>query len=226
MKRLLGATIICLTLFVFSLSAVTAQDTIPSLTSKPTLSSRSKNPNSFWRRLSVGGQIGFQFGTVTGFVVSPDIKIRTIDQLNVGIRLMYQYYNYRDYFWDRNTDEFIDYSSNVFGGGIYIRYYLRSLFQNFFGNLFAHVEYEYLFYTIPFVQTDPPPVGYIEDPFGNWYIPGHQYVGINSFFVGGGLSQPIAGRTFLDFMVLFNLNDSYNSPYTNPIIRIGVGVGL
>jgi len=205
---------------------VSAQDTIPSLSSKPTLSSRSKNPDSFWRRLSLGGQIGFQFGTVTGIVISPDIKIRTVDQLFVGIRLMYQYYRYRDYYWNYQTKEFIDYSANVFGGGAYLRYYLRSLFSNFFGNFFAHVEYEYLFYTLPLVQCDKSAGGYIVDPYGYYYIPGKEYVDINSFFVGGGYSQPISNRAFLDFMILFNLNDSYNSPYTNPIIRLGVGVGL
>jgi len=211
-------------LLTFSLTTGSAQDTIRSLSVKP------KNPNSFWHRLSVGGQLGFQFGTVTGIVISPDVKIRTIDQLNVGIRLMYQYYKYRDYYWYPSSNEYRDYSSNVFGSGIYLRYYLRSLFSNFFGNFFAHVEYEYLFYTLPFVQTDPPvgvpPPDYFVDPFYNWYRPGSQYVGINSFFIGGGYSQPLGGRTFLDFMILFNLNDSFNSPYTNPIIRLGVGVGL
>jgi len=226
MIRPVYATFIFLSLFALPLSSVTAQDTIPSLTSKPTLSSNSKNPNSFWRRLSVGGQIGFQFGTVTGIVVSPDIKIRTIDQLFVGVRLMYEYYNYRDYYFDTRNGELIDNSSNVFGGGLYLRYYLRSLFSSFFGNFFAHVEYEYLFYTQPYVQSAPPPVGYILDPYNYWYVDGKQNIGINTFFVGGGYSQPISGRAFLDFMILFNLNDSYNSPYTNPIIRIGVGVGL
>jgi hypothetical protein len=225
MKRSLPLYILFAALLTLSISAAEAQDTISSLNSQPALSAKPKNPNSFWRRLSVGGQIGFQFGTVTGIVIAPDVKVRTFDQLYVGLRLMYQYYYYRDWYWDRNANEFLDYSSNVFGSGVYLRYYLRSLFSNFFGNFYAHVEYEYLFYTLPFVQ-EPPPKGYIEDPYGNWYVPGSQYIGINSFFVGGGYSQPLGGRAFLDFMVLFNLNDTQSSPYTNPIIRIGVGFGL
>jgi len=220
MKRFIHTSVLFFLFFSLSLTTITAQDTIPSLSVKP------KNLNSFWRRISVGGQIGFQFGTVTGIVIAPDIKIRTIDQLYVGIRLMYQYYNYRNYYLNTQTNEFIDYNSNVFGGGIYLRYYLRSLFSNFFGNFFAHVEYEYLFYTRPFIKCDLSSGGYILDYYGNYYIKGNEYVGINSIFVGGGYSQPLGGRAFLDFMVLFNLNDSYISPYTNPIIRIGVGVGL
>ena len=228
MKRHIPLHIILTALMALTITSASAQDTISSLNSQPALAAKPKNPNSFWRRLSVGGQLGFQFGTVTGIVIAPDVKVRTIDQLYVGLRLMYQYYYYRDWYYDKNANEFLNYSSNVFGSGIYLRYYLRSLFSNFFGNFYAHVEYEYLFYTLPYVLADGPPggIGYIEDPYGNWYVPGSQYVGINSFFVGGGYSQPLGGRAFLDFMVLFNLNDTYNSPYTNPIIRIGVGVGL
>lgn len=221
MKRRLSTSVLyIMLLFFLSLTSVSAQDTVPSLSANP------KNPNSFWRRISVGGQVGFQFGTVTGIVVAPDIKIRTIDQLYVGVRLIYQYYYYRNYFYDTKSKEYLNYNSNVFGGGIYLRYYLRSLFSNFFGNFFAHTEYEYLFYTLPYVRCDPASGGFILDYYGNYYIPGKEHIDINSIFVGGGYSQPLGGRAFLELMVLFNLNDSYISPYTNPIIRIGVGVGL
>jgi hypothetical protein len=104
---------------------------------------------------------------------------------------------------------------------------MNSLFNNFLGNLFAHVEYEYLTYTIPFVQCDGPPYGpgYISDG-QYWYKPGNQHMDINSIFVGGGYRQPLASRVSMDFMILFNLNDTYYSPYSNPIFRLGVGVGL
>lgn len=220
MKRILSTPLLTILLLCFALTSVSAQDTIPSLSANP------KNPNSFWRRISVGGQLGFQFGTVTGIVVAPDIKIRTIDQLYAGVRLMYQYYYYRNYFTNTKTDEHYSYSSNVFGAGFYLRYYLRSLFSNFFGNFFAHAEYEYLFYTLPYVRCDYNSGGYIYGSNGYYYIPGKEYIDINSIFLGGGYSQPLGGRVFFEFMVLFNINDSYNSPYTNPVIRIGVGVGL
>ena len=220
MKRILSKPLLYILLLFLSLTSVSAQDTIPSLSANP------KNPNSFWRRIAVGGQLGFQFGTVTGIVIAPDIKIRTVDQLYVGVRLMYQYYYYRNYFYDNKNKEWLNYNSNVFGSGLYLRYYLRSLFSNFFGNFFAHAEYEYLFYTLPYERCDMNSGGYINDPYGNFYIPGKEYIDINSIFIGGGYSQPLGGRVFFEFMVLFNLNDSYISPYTNPVIRIGVGVGL
>jgi hypothetical protein len=197
-----------------------AQDTLPSLSSTP------RKPDSFWRRVTFGGNLGFQFGSVTGITISPEVRIRAIDQLNVGFRFLYQYYNYRNYYWDYQNQSYIDYKSNVYGGGIYLRYYLASLFDNFVGNLYAHVEYEYLTYNRPFEQSGPPPDGYIQDPFNYWYKPGNQMIEINSIFVGGGYRQPVTNRVSIDLLILFNLNDSYNSPYSNPIFRLGVGVGL
>ncbi len=178
---------------------------------------------NFWRRMTVGGNVGFQFGTVTGIMVSPEVRIRTFDQLYVGIGFTYQYFMYRNYYWDNLNKQFLDFSSNVYGGRIYLRYYLRSLFNNWLGNLFAHTEYEYMAYQQPY---QPDPRGYIFDPGGWPYLPGKNTVSYNSLLVGAGYSQPIGGRVFMDMLILFNLNDTYYSFYSNPVFRIGVGVGL
>ncbi|MCK9205264.1 MAG: hypothetical protein M0P58_12645 [Bacteroidales bacterium] len=199
------------------LTCVFAQDTIPSLSAKP------HNTGNFWHRVYLGGNLGFQFGSITGITISPETRIRTFDQFYVGLRVIYQYFNYKNYFWDTDTKEYLSYESSVYGGGIYLRYYLASLFDNFLGNIFAHAEYEYLTYNRPYVNTIG---GHIYDPYGNSFMPGNQIVEVNSVFVGGGYGQPIGNRVRLDLMILFNLNDSYNSPYSNPIFRIGVGVGL
>jgi hypothetical protein len=188
-----------------------------------------KKSSDFWHRVSVGGNLGFQFGTVTGITLSPEVSIRIIDQLYGGLGFNYQYLKYKNYYVNVDTsspdfNQYIDYESSVYGGKIFFRYYLRSLLDNFLGNVFAHVEYEYLTYTRPFTSD---PHGTIWDPYYNLlYRPGNERVEINSVFVGGGYSQPIAGRAFLDILILFNLNDSYDSPYSNPIFRIGFGVGL
>lgn len=195
----------------------TAQDSLPSLSAAP------HRPDNFWRRVAVGGNLGFQFGSITGITIAPEVSIRTIDHFYVGIRLLYQYFNYKNYYWDSDANTYLRYESSVYGGGVYLRYYLASLFDNFLGNLFAHIEYEYQAYSRPYINTIG---GHIYDPYGNSYIPGNQMVEVNSFFVGGGYRQPVSHRVAMDFMVLFNLNDSYNSPYSNPIFRLGVGVGL
>ena len=144
-------------------------------------------------------------------------------KLHYNNRQYYQYYNYKDYYWNSDNGDYLGYKSSVYGGALYLRYYLNSLFDNFLGNLFAHVEYEYQYYVRPYTNTIG---GYIYDPYGNAYVPGNEVIEINSIFVGGGYRQPLGGRVAMDFLILFNLNDSYNSPYSNPIFRLGVGVGL
>ena len=219
MTRTAKKSIFFLSFLTLLVSAALAQDTIPSLTSKP------RKPDSFWRRVYVGGDLGFQFGSVTGVNLAPEVRIRTVDQLYVGMRFIYQYYRYKRYFLDTRTNEYLDFKSSVYGGGIYLRYYLSSLFDNFLGNLFVHVEYEYMTYTRPYTQSGPPPDGYIRDDTF-WYRPGNQVIRINSVFVGGGYRQPIGNRVAMEFLLLYNINDSYNSPYSNPIFRLGVAVGL
>jgi hypothetical protein len=199
-------------------TSVWAQDTL-----RPSATSVKNKQDSFWRRVNVGGNIGFTFGSVTGIVISPEANVRVVNYLYLGLGFTYQYFFQKDYFYNQITKDYYDYSSSVYGGRIYARYYLRSIFKNFLGNLYPHVEYEYLFYTRPY-RYDP--YGDIIDPYFNHFSPGKTNIEVNSLFVGAGFSQPLAGRAYIDFMILFNLNDSYNSPYTNPIFRVGFGIGL
>lgn len=45
---------------------------------------------------------------------------------------------------------------------------------------------------------------------------------LHSFYVGGGLELPVSRRAKMNFLVLWNLNDTGESPYSNPAVRIGV----
>ncbi len=218
MKQRMNRITLLLTLLgVALLSHAFGQDSLPSLNAKP------RKPDSFRHRISVGGNLGLQFGTVTGITIAPEAALRTIDHLHVGLRAIYQYNSYKDYFQDINNGDWKGYKSNVYGGGIFLRYYLYSLFDNFIGNFFAHAEYEYLYLTRPYV---PSATGNYLDPWGNRFASGKDVIEINSIFAGGGYRQPVGNRVYLDLLVLFNLNDTYNSPYNNPVVRIGVAVGL
>ena len=44
--------------------------------------------------------------------------------------------------------------------------------------------------------------------------------------VGGGFSQRIGLYSSVSFMVLWNLNETYTSPYSNPVFRIGFNAFL
>ena len=85
--------------------------------------------HNFWDRIYTGGNIGFQLGTITYAEVSPLIGYRITDKFSAGIGATYQYYHYKDQYFDLTTD--------VYGGRLFGRYY----FTDFF---FGHAEYEYL----------------------------------------------------------------------------------
>lgn len=87
-----------------------------------------------------------------------------------------------------------------------LHHYGISLFTRYiiFKGLFAQVEYEALSY--------------------DYYV--YQREWINSLFIGGGYFQNIGGRGFASFAILFNVLDDIDSPYTNPVIRIGFGASF
>jgi hypothetical protein len=84
---------------------------------------------SFKDNIFVGGNVGIQFGTVTFVDVSPLVGYKFTEKISAGIGATYQYYRYRDKYYDFET--------NVYGGRVFGRY-------NFTNYLFGHVEYEYL----------------------------------------------------------------------------------
>lgn len=161
----------------------------------------------FTDRLIFGGGLGLQFGTVTFIDISPVIGYRVTEKLEAGLGVTYKYYKYNDFYVDATTGQKIDLKSNMFGGSIYTRYH-------FLKSLFAHVEYERLRYNYDDIYSSGGQI--IRDPI-------HTY--INSLFVGGGLRQQITANSYLFVMALWNLTEEPLSPYSNPVIRMGVLLG-
>ena len=92
-------------------------------------------------------------------------------------------------------------SYNDYGGSLFGRY-------RFLDFLFGHVEYEVL--SVQYVNVN------YEDERRT----------ISSLFVGGGLFQSVGGRGFATIAILYNVLETEYSPYSNPVIRIGFGVGF
>ena len=84
---------------------------------------------NFWDKVYFGGNFGLQFGTSTFIDLSPLMGYRITDKFSAGVGVTYQYYHYKDRYYDLAT--------NVYGGRIFGRYM-------FTDNLFGHAEYEYL----------------------------------------------------------------------------------
>lgn len=147
-------------------------------------------------RMFFGGNMGLQFGDVTLIDVSPFAGYRFTDKLAAGLGITYQYY--RDKRWDPV------FSTSIYGTRVFGRYYVLD-------NLFAHLEYEVLNYDAIFANV-----------FGNF----KDRITAHNIYIGGGYSQPLGGRSSIDLMVLYNLNESAESLYQNPIIRMGVNIGM
>jgi len=143
------------------------------------------------RRLVFGGSLGATFGDITYVEVSPRVGYMLKENWITGVSLKYSYYE--------EKTRFVDYSTNMYGGGVYTQYFFLKYFV-------AHAEYEIL-------NLDD-----FRAPF--------ERVNIHSVFVGGGLSSRVGRGGFFNILLLYNLNETYNSPYANPYLRIGFGVGI
>ena len=168
----------------------------------PTLAQDSNSDidiNSPLRRNSffTGGSLGLQFGTITLVDVSPQFGYYPLEHLSVGAGFTYQYIN--DH---RAVSHFI---MNVYGGRLFTRLYLPV-----FESIFAHLEYEYMtFQTNAFSYTGAK-----------------ERIQLHNALAGVGYRQDIGGRSSINLMLLWNFNESIYSLYSNPVIRVGVDVGL
>ncbi len=177
---------ICIILF----SLVSAYAQLP-------LIERDQNPPSerFIDRMFFGGTFGLQFGTQTYIEIAPVAGYYITPKLSAGLGIKYIYYKINDVYYN--------YSSNLYGGGPFMRYIV-------FDNLFLHAEYEILNMEVP------------EPPYNIYYTRQN----VTSIFLGGGYRQMIGSRSSMDFLILWNINNSTYSPYANPLFRIGFGFGI
>jgi len=101
------------------------------------------------------------------------------------------------YFEDNTLNQ--DFSTNIYGGSVFSQYF-------FLENFIAHTEYELLSLETAFEEDSR--------------------VNVGSFFLGGGYRSSLGGNSYASILLLYNLNDDINSPYTNPLVRINFGFGL
>ncbi|UBM61619.1 hypothetical protein LA303_09355 [Candidatus Sulfidibacterium hydrothermale] len=93
------------------------------------------------------------------------------------------------------------YNYDIYGGSLFVRYI-------FWKSLYAQAEYEVL----------SVPDYYSADQDASRTI--------NSFFAGLGFMQSMGGRAFMYVSVLYNFLEDQYTPYSNPLVRVGFGVGL
>ena len=147
------------------------------------------------------------FGTMTYVEVAPLVGYHVSDRFAVGLGPHY-------IFQSQKATSYYPYAyqTHVFGLKGFARFSLITHAEDFlpinlFSDLFVHVEYEGMslekqYYYAPNYPDD-----------GRFIYQG--------LLVGGGITQRVGLYNSISIMVLWNLNESSRSPYSNPVFRVG-----
>jgi len=187
-------------LFLFASLFIHAQEGEYVAGDKGSSVSKSKQAKGFdWNKTTLGGGFYAGFGSNTYFLIAPTLGYHLSDNFLVGIGANYAY--------EKVTVGInFPYKSNTYGGSLYGQY--------LFGNLpfLAHAELEFVNINVDFKSA------FVEDLTLNLINP----------YVGGGLKQRIGNYSYFYALILFNLNETKESGIVqqNPVIRIGISIGL
>lgn len=153
-------------------------------------------------RIYFGGNLGLQFGNQTYIDISPLVGYKLTEKFSAGFGVTYIYYRLKQEYTNGSQTLTYKYETNIYGGRVFARYF-------FIESLFAHVETELLNLEVydPIMNTE-------------------QRKNILSPFIGGGYVQRIGDHSGIYLMLLYNINETPDSPYTNPVIRIGINIGI
>jgi len=153
---------------------------------------------SFWDNVYFGGDLGMSFGSYTYVNIAPEAGYIFTDRFSAGVGIIYQYYNL--------NSTVNPYKTSVYGGKVFARFFVwESLFLYGVTEVVS-LESRYFDYTGQFESQ-------------NRFLMASPLVGVGYF-------QRFSNKGGVALMLLFNLNQSRNSPYYNypmPIIRVGIG---
>lgn len=152
-----------------------------------------KDFNTFKERLFFGGNIGAWFGPTTYINLSPLIGCKITKEFSLGGGFTYNYYS--------QTYAGQKYTSTIYGGNAFARYYI-------FENLFAQVGWD---------RLSVPDYASIIPNSRTW---------VDNILLGGGYRQSFSNRGSFVAAIFYNINETPLSPYQNPIIQIGFNIGL
>ncbi len=155
-------------------------------------------------------ELWLTFGTRTYIEVSPLLGYHITDRLSVGLGPHYIYQS------QKATPIYpLSFQTHVYGLKGFARFALITNAEQFlpiklFNELFAQMEYEGLS---------------LEKAY--YYAPSYPDNGrfiYQGFLVGAGISQRVGIFNSISFMVLWNLNESSRSPFSNPVFRVGFNI--
>ena len=153
---------------------------------------------SFWDNVYFGGDLGMSFGSYTYVNIAPEAGYIFTDRFSAGVGIIYQYYNL--------NSTVNPYKTSVYGGKVFARFFVwESLFLYGVTEIVS-LESRYFDYTGQFESQ-------------NRFLMASPLLGVGYF-------QRFSDKGGVALMLLFNINQSRNSPYYNypmPIIRVGIG---
>lgn len=135
------------------------------------------------------------------------LQFGTITYIEVSPRIGYQITDHfsaglggtYSYFRDRRLSR--DYSTDMWGARIFLQH-------DIYEDIFAYAEAEYMSYE-----------GY--DMNNNI-----TRIGSENILLGGGYKQWVSRNAYVYLMLLYNINETIETPYSNPVFRTGVMLQL
>lgn len=158
---------------------------------------QSNDDDIFKSTFFTGGNLGLQFGNVVLVDVSPQFGYYPMERIAIGAGLTYQYIG--DYRYTPPA------KINVYGGRVFTRLYIP-----YIECIFGHLEHEIIYYRTDIFNVTGEP----------------EWIFLGNYMVGAGYRQIIGERSSSNIMVLWNLNESVYSLYSNPVIRFGIDIDL
>ena len=149
-------------------------------------------------RVLIESNLGLQFGSETIIDIAMSVGFLVTDRFIVGAGGSFDYFQATTIY---NTSI----QTFFYGPKVYARYHVIE-------NAFAHIEYESLCLESKYFD--------LKDEYDT------ERFWIHNLYVGGGYSQKINKKSMFNLIILFNLNDQINSPYANPVIRLGYVVNI
>ncbi len=139
-----------------------------------------------------GGSFGIQIGTITNIDLAPHYGYFLTKNLSIGIGGTYQYF--------KDTRYIPEYQLHIYGGRAFARYDILNI-------VFLHVEQEMLAYKTDLYSLNRET----------------ELIVSHNTLVGGGYRQAFQknSRSAGYIMLLFNLNETIHTPYSNPVLRVG-----
>lgn len=157
-------------------------------------------------RFFISPDFGLLIGTITRIEFAPMVGYYLTNRLTVAAGVRYAYYREaRIYFEPLKT--------HIYGP----RFQMKFTFIENLNNILPLGLYSALF-----VQGENETLSLDSKYFG---LPNSSEDGRfwhNITLVGGGLRQQAGKYLYLNFVALWDIDNSFSSPYTNPVIRIGL----